>query len=326
VEKHRCSPHTSQIYTGYKLPWEDGERAKLSGSIAHVFIYKTCPTTCLYAFDFWTGDMFPVHAAKGGVVKMAVWDVPNGTTTATNYLLVEDTTTSPTTYAIYYHLAYDSIPEELRTPGAEVYQGQLIGNADDTGASTAHHLHFMVHTNPSSYWGSSVDILFDEVDINDGRPRTCTEAELYPDYGDECHEGGDWFYSENEDNPPPTAWIESPEENSTITTHSFTAVAQATDDMTVSTISMFLRQGDAGWQEVAETQNQNILTADINICDLGLEDGEFELAVEVVDSSQKVTATYDSPINSSKTWTVPSPRQLVFPQQVKLPYSQKPII
>ena len=293
--KAQVQPRTSQIYTGYKLPWEDGERAKLSGSIAHVFIYKTCPTTCLYAFDFWTGDMFPVHAAKGGVVKMAVWDVPNGTTTATNYLLIEDTTTEPTTYAIYYHLAHDSIPVEIRTPGAEVYQGQLIGNADDTGASTAHHLHFMVHTNPNSYWGSSVDILFDEVDINDGRPRTCTEAELYPDYGDECHEGGDWFYSENEDNPPPNAWIESPDENTTITTHSFTAVAQAIDDMTVSTISMFLRQGEAGWQEVAETQNENTLTATINICDLGLEDGEFELAVEVVDNSQKVTGTYDTP-------------------------------
>lgn len=318
--KAQVQLHTSQIYTGYKLPWEDGERAKLSGSIAHVFIYKTCPTTCLYAFDFWTGDMFPVHAAKGGVVKMAVWDVPNGTTTATNYLLIEDTTTEPTTYAIYYHLAYDSIPEDLRTPGAEVYQGQLIGNADDTGASTAHHLHFMVHTNPNSYWGSSVDILFDEVDINDGRPRTCTEAELYPDYGDECHEGGDWFYSENEDNQPPTAWIESPVENSTITTHSFTAVAQATDDMTVSTISMFLRQGEAGWQEVAEIQNQNTLTAEINICELGLEDGEFELAVEVVDNSQKVTGTYDTPHRLIKDvdCSVPPPVCNPEPNQIAL--------
>ncbi|MEE4194590.1 MAG: peptidoglycan DD-metalloendopeptidase family protein [Anaerolineae bacterium] len=291
---------TAQIYTGYKLPWAAGERTKLSGSIAHVFIYKTCPTTCLYAFDFWTGDMFPIHAAKGGVVKFAKWDVPNGETTATNYLLVEDATTEPTTYAIYYHMAYDSIPEELRTPGAAVYQGQFIGNADDTGASTAHHLHFMVHTNPSSYWGSSVDILFDEVDINDGRPRTCNEAELFPEYGDECHEGGDWFYSENIDNPPPSAWIESPVENTTITASQFSVIAAAEDDMVVQTISLFIRQGNAGWQEVAESQNQNTLTAEINLCELGLEDGAFELALEVVDSAGKVTRTYDTPHTLNK--------------------------
>ncbi len=316
--KAQVVPHAGQIYTGYKLPWEQGERAKLSGSIAHVLIYKTCPTTCLYAFDFWTGDMFPVHAAKGGVVKIAKWDVENGDTSATNYLLVEDTSTDPTTYAIYYHLAHESIPEDLRTTGAEVYQGQFIGNADDTGASTAHHLHFMVHTNPSSYWGSSVDIVFDEVDINGGRPRTCNEAELFPEYGTECHEGGDWFYSDNEDNQPPTAWISSPQDNTTITTQSFTATAEASDDISISTISMFVRQGDEGWQEVGESQNQNTLTAEIDMCALGLEDGDFLLALEVVDSSGKITYTYDSPITLSKEFDcqnappacIPQPNQI----------------
>ena len=50
-------------------------------------------------------------------------------------------------------------------------RGQFIGIADDTGVSSGNHLHFMVHTNPSSYWGTSVDITFEDVAINGGRPR-----------------------------------------------------------------------------------------------------------------------------------------------------------
>lgn len=317
--KAQVTPYSAVIFTGYKLPWEQGEQAKLSGSIAHVFIYKTCPTTCLYAFDFWTGEMFPVHAAKGGVVKFAKWDVPNGETSATNYLLIEDTTTSPTTYAIYYHLAYESIPQELRTPGAQVYQGQFIANADDTGASTAHHLHFMVHTNPSSYWGSSVDIVFDEVTINDGRPRTCTEATLYPEYGDECITG-DWFTSDNADNRPPTAWITTPTAGTTVTSRLFTVNAMAQDDVAVKTISMFLRQEPAGWQEVAESQNQNILTAELDLCSLGLADGAFQLALEVVDVDNKVTQTYQTPHSLIKNvdCTLPPPACIPGPKQIAL--------
>ena len=85
--------------------------------------------------------MFPISVAKAATVKRTIWEYPNGNTTNTNYILIEDTSTNPTTYQIYYHLAQDSIPEDLRTPGAPVYQGQFIENADDTGASTAHHLH-----------------------------------------------------------------------------------------------------------------------------------------------------------------------------------------
>ena len=266
--------------------------------------------------------MFPVHAAKGGVVKFAKWDVPNGETSATNYLLIEDTSTEPTTYAIYYHLAYESIPQELRTPGAPVYQGQLIANADDTGASTASHLHFMVHTNPSSYWGSSVDIVFDEVTINDGRPRTCTEAALYPEYGDECIVG-DWFYSDNADNQPPTAWISSPAAGTIITSRIFTINAMAQDDVAVKTISMYLRQEPAGWQEIAESQNQNVLTAEIDLCELGLADGTFQLALEVVDTDNKVTQTYQTPHSLTKSvdCTLPPPACIPGPKQIAL-YTQ----
>jgi len=140
------------VYSGYLLPWTGSEMHYLTGSIGHVYTYKSCPSTCLYAFDFANGTMFPIRAAKAGTVKYAVWQYPNGNTTNTNYIVLEDTTTVPTTYQVYLHLAQNSIPEELRTIGTRVVQGQFIGNADDTGASTGNHLHFHVHTNPTSYW------------------------------------------------------------------------------------------------------------------------------------------------------------------------------
>ncbi|MEN6436330.1 MAG: M23 family metallopeptidase, partial [Anaerolineaceae bacterium] len=121
-----------KVYTGYKLPYPSGVKMKLSGSIGHVFTYKTCPDSCLYAFDFADGTNFPVLAAKGGRVKYAVWRYPNNYHESANYIVLEDTSTTPTTYQVYYHLAYDSIPADLRVKGASVAQGELLGYADNT--------------------------------------------------------------------------------------------------------------------------------------------------------------------------------------------------
>ena len=115
--------------------------------------------------------MYRLHASKAGTVWRTRWDAPNGDDSDMgNYIVLKDTSTTPTTYQLYLHLAQDSIPLELRAEGAYVAQGDFIGIADDTGKSTGHHLHFHVHTNPDSYWGTSVDITFDDVDINGGRP------------------------------------------------------------------------------------------------------------------------------------------------------------
>lgn len=190
--------------SGYKLPWAGGTYNGITGSIGHVYTYKSCPTTCLYAFDFANGTMWPIVAARAGKVKYAKWDVPNGSTNATNYIVLEDSSTSPTTYQVYYHLAQDSIPEALRTIGKVVNQGQFIGTADDTGYSTGHHLHFHVHTTPNAVWGTSVDITFSDVLMNGGRPRTCAEARDYPEHGSQCV-NGNMLLSGNQSGPKPAA-------------------------------------------------------------------------------------------------------------------------
>jgi hypothetical protein len=78
--------------SGYRLPWEAGTRKRITGSIGHVFTYRTCPDTCLYAFDFADGTNFRVMAARGGRVKTAIWRYPNNFHEHANYLLLEDTT------------------------------------------------------------------------------------------------------------------------------------------------------------------------------------------------------------------------------------------
>ena len=82
--------------------------------------------------------------------------------------------------------------------------GQFIGNVDDTGYSTNHHLHFMVHTTYGLRWGPSVDITFKDVFINwdeatqGGRPRMKSEAAWYGG------EGQDVYVSGNVGTNPPT--------------------------------------------------------------------------------------------------------------------------
>lgn len=164
---------------GYFLPWAYGEKMRVTQSVGHD--RYTPNGNAHFSFDFATpgypSHQFNVHAARDGIVKYAVWRHADGSegTTQTNYLVLEDRSTMPTTYQLYMHFAQNSIPEKLRTPGAYVRRGEFIGVADDTGISSGNHLHFQVHTNPASYWGRAVDILFNDVTINGGRPRISSD-------------------------------------------------------------------------------------------------------------------------------------------------------
>ncbi len=271
------------VYTGYKLPWPAGLSKRVSGSIGHVFTYKTCPSTCLYAFDFADGTMFPVVAAKAGRVKYAVWQWPNGNTKNTNFLVLEDDTTTPTTYQVYYHLAQDSIPANLRVSGTQVYQGQFLANADDTGASTGHHLHFHVHTNKSSYWGTSVDITFEDVTVNGGRPRTCAEAAQFPEYGSQCMPKN-LYTSTNGDNQPPTGNLTSPAPDSTITTPTMEVIGWASDDTGVATMQL-LANWNGEWKSVGEPLKGTPFSTTVNLCEIGIPNGPFLLAMDITDKA-----------------------------------------
>jgi len=281
----QAEPKAHQVFSGYRLPWKSGESIRLSGSIGHVFTYKTCPSACLYAFDFANGTMFDVHAARSGRVKYVVWQYPNGNSKHANYIVLEDTTTNPTTYQVYYHLAQDSVPPQFRVIGAEVLQGQFIGNADDTGPSTGHHLHFHVHTNSALYWGNSVDITFDDVKINGGRPRTCSEAAQFPGYGAQCN-AKDMFVSGNGDTQRPTGGISAPTANTVITKPVFNVSVWAKDDTAVDRTQLYITNSGE-WKPVGSPQGGTSFNVSVDLCQLEIGPGEFFLTVSVLDRAGK---------------------------------------
>lgn len=276
------------VYSGYRLPWTGGEMHYLTGSIGHVYTYKSCPSTCLYAFDFANGTMFPVRAAKAGTVKYAEWEYPNGNTTNPNYLILEDTTTTPTTYQVYYHLAQNSIPADLRVPGARVVQGQFIGNADDTGYSTGNHLHFMVHTNPTSTWGTSVDITFDDVTVNGGRPRLCTEASAYPQFGSECMPSNKYI-SGNLDSSLPTGTITDPVPYTAVNASTLNVSGTLSDDTGILQAQLMITNNGT-WMPIGGILLTSPFTTQINLCQANIPDGKFFLALQVEDAAGKVSA------------------------------------
>jgi murein DD-endopeptidase MepM/ murein hydrolase activator NlpD len=295
--------HNAQVFTGYRLPWPAGKAVRVSGSIGHVYLYKSCPNTCRFAYDFADGTMFPVVAAKGGRVKYAVWQYPNGNTKHANYLVLEDTTTTPTTYQVYYHLAQDSIPVALRVPGTMVVQGQYIGNADDTGYSTGHHLHFHVHTRPDAVWGPSVDIVFDDVDINGGRPRTAYEAKTFPKLGTGYHTGN-WFVSENGDREVPTGTISSPKAMERISTRYLTVKGSGKDDYGVAFLQL-LATYDGNWFPIGPLMKSTPFETTLDLCEAGIPNGPFFLSLQVIDTAGKTSEGFQGLVKLEKRYTCP---------------------
>ena len=291
------------VYTGYKLPWTKGQSVRVTGSIGHVLTYKSCPSTCRYAFDFANGTMFEIKAAKHGYVKYVQWTYANGNESNPNYIVLEDPSTTPTTYQVYYHLAQNSVPAALRVVGAEVMQGQFIGNADDTGYSTGNHLHFHVHTSPTSVWGTSVDIVFDEVTVNGGRPRTCAEAKDYPSYGSQCMTNN-LYVSDNGDVATPTGAITSPIAYSTITSPTLNVSGWMHDDTAVASGQLFYNTG-SGWTAIGNTITSTPFTQVIDLCSARIPDGTFFLSVEVTDKAGKVSTDSQGLTELTKFYTCP---------------------
>jgi len=195
---------TPQVYGGYYLPWAEGLTKRLTWSIDH----SSCVPRelCTYAFDFADGTMFDLRSAKPGYVYHWKDTCVNGSTTCTNSITLEDRSTTPYTYQLYLHIAQNSVPEELKQVGTFVHQGQHIANVDDTGASSGHHVHFMVVTADTLYFsgngyyfGYSVDITYRDVVINwdegtqGGRPRLPYEADLYGGEGQTYYTSGNVY-------------------------------------------------------------------------------------------------------------------------------------
>ncbi len=288
---------------GYRLPWQKGVTKFLTGSIGHVLTYKSCPSSCLYAFDFADGGNFPILASKAGRVKYAVWKYPDNNHSNANYIILEDDSTVPTTYQVYFHLSQDSIPEPLRVKGAWVNQGQFIGNVDNTGYSSGPHLHFHVHANATSYWGNSVDIVFEDVAVNGGRPRTCAEAKAFPSYGSECIPG-DRYLSNNGDTKPPTGVMSAPAANTVVTEATVTVNGYGTDESGVAKIQPLVNY-DGIWRPAGEAVKSTAIVADVDLCAAGVPDGPVSIGLNIWDNGGNKTLSPVGEVVIQKKYTCP---------------------
>ena len=276
---------TSAPLTGYHLPWEAGRTVWLSQSVGHD---KYTPSgTAHYAFDFYIhATMFNLHAAKAGTVYRFKDSVENDDHTDVNYLVLEDISTSPVTYQLYLHLAQNSIPESLKVIGAPVQQGQFIGIADNTGNSSGHHLHFQVEGQPYLYWNTSLDITFDEVAINGGRPRVLPYDQGYCRPDDICTNYQSSYVSANTvtgDRTPPIGDLTSPADLSAMGTSNITLSGWANDDDSGLNNAQFIANYNNSWHNVGPEFTSSPFSYNWDLCAAGVPDGPLSLALRLRD-------------------------------------------
>lgn len=294
--------------TGYLLPWDKGRTLYLSQSVGHD---KYTPDgSAHFAFDFyWPGTMFNVYASKAGRVKYARWECTAGIKTCANWLVLEDLTTSPTTYQLYLHLDQNSIPVPLRTIGVEVRQGQFIGVADNTGQSSGHHLHFHVHTNPNSYWGTSVDITFQDVAINGGRPRVyeydinyCKASDVCTSFSKSYVSGNTVYYA---DQTPPAGDILAPEHGVTVETGQRRLDGWASDADSGLLSAQFVARYGETWHKLGSPSTDYLFGMDWDLCAAGVPDGPVSLALEITDRAYNRNYTLPGLRHFTKNYACP---------------------
>ncbi len=299
-------------FTGYRLPFAAGTTLYMTQSTHHDAYDASGKAH--YAFDFagpYPSGLFPVHAAKSGVVHMARWTQQNGDpSTPGNYLILRDDTTSPVSYQLYLHFAQDTIPEALRVPGTPVTRGQYLGMADDTGISSGNHVHFHVHLNPDSYWGQSVDIKFEDVDINDGRPRI-TDDLPYCDWpGDVCTATRNTYLSLNyppSDPNPPQGSITSPANESAVASSTIFLQGWSADD-TLPVYARFRAFYNNTWKTISPEFTTPTFSYTWDICAAGLPDGPLAIALELRDSAGNYAPGLPGLIHLVKNYTcAPAP-------------------
>ena len=88
----------------------------------------------------------PIYAANDGVIKTVVSNINainNCNYGYGNYIMIDH---SDGTSTLYAHIKYGSIPSSIYT-GAEIQQGEQIGQVGSTGCSTGNHVHYEARVN-----------------------------------------------------------------------------------------------------------------------------------------------------------------------------------
>lgn len=281
-----ASPAPAVARSGYLLPWAKNVAVSMSRSLGHD---KDFPSgSSHFSYDFANGTMFEILAAKDGVVWMTKDSEPNGCDGSSgcsgNYIILKETDATGDYYQLYLHLAQSSIPDELKI-GVKVKQGDPVGIADDTGYSTGHHLHFMVHRTSNSYYGTAIDITFDDVPINGGRPRAKID-QPYCDPGDVCNTFQTFYVSGNEpcfECIPPVGGFTAPAEGGVVTA-TLTLSGYGSDAQSGLRYGQFLAAYNGRWQEVSPQIRSETFSYTWDLCASNVPDGPIALGLRLRDN------------------------------------------
>jgi hypothetical protein len=276
--------------SGYFLPWHGGQIGYLSRSVGHDADY----TTAHFAFDFFipgtticpsgeivsdsgtNGQNFSINASRAGTVWG--WDdsVQNCDHSKVNFIVLRNID-DPSIFQLYMHLSQNSIPAALKSVGTPVARGQFIALADNTGASTGSHLHFQIEHQPNwpaanPYWNTALDMTFNDVEINGGRPRTELLDKPYCRTSDICNVFRDNYVSGNYylgDSTPPAGQLAGVINGAVVQSPSITLSGSASDDLSGLDYGQLVANFNGAWQNLGPHFNPSF-TYSWDLCDPAL--------------------------------------------------------
>ena len=273
--------------SGYFLPWHGGLTGNVSRSVGHDADF----TTAHYAFDFYfpgntvcpsgagltsgptgagltagtTGANFSINASRAGTVWG--WDdsVADCDHSKVNFIVLRNID-DPSLFQLYMHLSQDSIPLALKSVGTPVGRGQFIAQADNTGNSTGSHLHFQIEHQPTwpsanPYWNTALDMNFDDVDINGGRPRVIPLDPPYCRDNDICDVFRSTYISGNYymgDSTPPIGELSGVTNGEIVTTEEITLNGWGSDGQTGLDYGQLKGYFDGAWHNLGPQFNPSI--------------------------------------------------------------------
>jgi hypothetical protein len=330
--------------TGYMLPWHGGQTAYLSRSVGHDADF----TTAHFAFDFYvpggtvcpsggmlssgtTGLNFDIYASRAATVWGWEDSVADCDHSNVNFIVLRNVD-DPSLFQLYLHLAQNSIPSELKSVGKPVSRGQFIGRADNTGASTGSHLHFQVEHQPNwptdnPYWSTALDVTFDDVDINGGRPRVSPLDPPYCKNDDVCDVFRQTYTSNNyyqDDFIPPIGELAGVSTGDIVISETLTLSGWGSDSESGLDYGQLIAYFNGDWHNLGTPFNPDFTyTWDLCAPELSVEDGAVSIAMLLYDNAGN-PAPLVGLRHFIKNYTCPSPPPTCIPSQDQVTLFEDP--